>query len=664
MAITAEELRILVRAETKSAVTNLNRFRKSSKNTTVDLKQLAKSLIGPLSVTAGIIMLGRVASNAVRSSIRYAASVQQIGVAFEVLLGSAEAAQDVLEELRQFSVKTPFTFEELAPTAQQLISVGVAAGDVVDILRDLGNVAGGDAEKLKRLADAFSKLKNKGRASLEEINRFSEAGVPLIQQLAENLEMTNEELFKFISAGKVGFDEVNQALQDLARGEGAFAGMLEAQSLTLTGAISTLKGAFQELGNALAKDFLPFLTAAVQKITGFVNLLNDAKTVGELTAEVFGEDFFDFGKLRGAELGEAAIKKLETVAKLEGLLAKERERLLVRSRTMIPGTSSFRQAQLQFNAIEDSMAAISLITEDLTEIARRAGIALSTVGEDAADVVKTVGSDAGEDIVEAFVVAMTDFLSPDTLQEFNNRFFNPIVDGSAIAGAKASKEFSRNFKEGLEGGVQGGEIFTFDPLIRGADKSKTAVDNLKDSLVKLGDVLGSPSTGESMFDPIVNAPDEAAAAMNRLWDSIGGSAAEALGQAGLQLLTDLGKAAGDASEGAKTAEQAFQDFVVSIMNSLPQLLFSASIRAFASGMWELGLGLLAASGLAALVGGAVEGRRDASRADTDLPDPATIARAGNTFAGDTITIVQGDVMVRDARDAEAIGAMSAANGNR
>jgi hypothetical protein len=100
MAITAEELRILVRAETKSAVDNLNRFKKSSKATTLDLKAMAKQLIGPLSVTAGILLLTRTAKNAISSSIRYAASVQQISVAFETLLGSAEKAEDILEEDR------------------------------------------------------------------------------------------------------------------------------------------------------------------------------------------------------------------------------------------------------------------------------------------------------------------------------------------------------------------------------------------------------------------------------------------------------------------------------------------------------------------------------------------------------------------------------------
>ena len=315
MAITAEELRILVRAEAKQAQRELDRFRKSAKGTTIDLKSLAKSMIGPLSVTAGIAAITMVAKKGIVSSIKYAAKIEQMAVSFEVLTGSAEVAKSVMEDLREFSVKTPFKFEELGPAAKRLLAFGTEAKNVVDVMRDLGNASAGNSEILNRLVDAYGKVQAKGRASMEELNRFTEAGVPLMRQLATDLGLTNEELFKFVSQGKVGFTEVNTALQNLTRGEGQFAGMLERQSETLEGVLSTLEGAVQDLGLALAQDFLPFLTKTVSEMTRMVNMLGAGKSAHSILETVFGDEFL-------AMTGEGPLDKLdEAIQKLE--LAKQ-----------------------------------------------------------------------------------------------------------------------------------------------------------------------------------------------------------------------------------------------------------------------------------------------------------------------------------------------------
>ena len=114
-------------------------------------------------------------------------------------------------------------------------------------------------------------------------------------------------------------------------GEGQFAGMLEKQSQTLTGVISTLKGSLQELGNALAKDFLPFLTATVSKITELVNMVSGAREMKTVFAELFqsglfqntrklNDDFLQF--LSDDTLGklEEARDKLETLKTAQGEL--------------------------------------------------------------------------------------------------------------------------------------------------------------------------------------------------------------------------------------------------------------------------------------------------------------------------------------------------------
>lgn len=310
----SEELKIVVRAEASNAVRELRQLQGTTQKVSLNFKDIAKSLIGPLGVAAGIGMLTGKLIQGVRSSVQYAASMEKMGVAFEVMLGSASKAEKTLEEIRKFSIATPFEFKNLVPAAQRLIAFGTAADDVVDTMRDLGNLSMGNQQSLDRLTLAYGKLQARGRASLEELNMFTEAGVPILKQLQEQLGLTKEELFDYITTGKVGFEDVNKALQNMARGEGQFAGMLERQSQTLEGAISTLTGAVQDLGGALAEDFLPWLTKIVQKATDLVDTISKGMTYAEAYSEIgigtFGRGIgSDFTNVQGLSQAEIASRQ-------------------------------------------------------------------------------------------------------------------------------------------------------------------------------------------------------------------------------------------------------------------------------------------------------------------------------------------------------------------
>ena len=182
---------IQVIADTKQAVSGMAKMAAGIGVAIVAVKKLGKVFIDTLS---------------------FAAQIETQKIAFQTLLGDADKANELFKEITEFSASTPFQLDNLTRASQQLLAFGTASEDVIDKLRMLGNAASGDSIKLERLTLAFGKVQAKGRASLEEINMFTEAGVPLMRALGENLNLTNEELFKFISAGKVGFKEVDDAL--------------------------------------------------------------------------------------------------------------------------------------------------------------------------------------------------------------------------------------------------------------------------------------------------------------------------------------------------------------------------------------------------------------------------------------------------------------------
>lgn len=198
------------------------------------------------------------------------AEMEQYTTSLEVMLGSASKASAMIEKMRDFAAKTPLTLENVISGGSLLMSYGVDESNLIDTMTKLGDLASGNAEKMDRITLAYGQMLAKGKVTGEELMQMTEAGVPLQTALAESIGVTGEEFSKMVSAGKVGIDDLNKAITGLTTGNGKFAGMMQKQSETMQGMLSTLQdnvseffrkmgeGAFGEVKSALqeASDLL------------------------------------------------------------------------------------------------------------------------------------------------------------------------------------------------------------------------------------------------------------------------------------------------------------------------------------------------------------------------------------------------------------------------
>lgn len=198
------------------------------------------------------------------------AEMEQYTTSLEVMLGSASKASAMIEKMRDFAAKTPLTLENVISGGLLLMSYGVDESNLIDTMTKLGDLASGNAKKMDRITLAYGQMLAKGKVTGEELMQMTEAGVPLQTALAESIGVTGEEFSKMVSAGKVGIDDLNKAITGLTTGDGKFAGMMEKQSQTMQGMLSTLQdniseflrkmgeGAFGEVKSALqeASDLL------------------------------------------------------------------------------------------------------------------------------------------------------------------------------------------------------------------------------------------------------------------------------------------------------------------------------------------------------------------------------------------------------------------------
>jgi len=217
----------------------------------------AQSSISTLTsvATAASAAIGAALGAAAAYGVSVAASMETTQIAFETLLGSAEAAGSYVEQLRDDAAATPFEFAGLSASAQRLVGMGLNAEQARLTTLALGDAVaavGGGTPELQRASTAFGQMAAKGKTSMEELQQLAENNIPAVRYLAEGMGVSVAEAMAKVSAGGVSAAEGMKAI--MAGIVANSAGAMEKQSATLTGRLSTLK---DDVGNVLGEAFAP-----------------------------------------------------------------------------------------------------------------------------------------------------------------------------------------------------------------------------------------------------------------------------------------------------------------------------------------------------------------------------------------------------------------------
>ena len=201
----------------------------------------------------------------VKSGLSYNRDMESYLTNFKVMLGDEQLAAEKLEEIRKMAASTPFTLSDLTEGTQTLLQFGIAADDTTNVLQMLGDISLGNADKMQTLVRAYGKMSSAQKVTLENVNMMIDAGFNPLNQICEATGESMADLYKRISDGKVGFEELQAAVEAATSQGGQFYnGMLEA-SQTFSGRLSTLQdnvaaltgkltdGLFSALGDLIVK---------------------------------------------------------------------------------------------------------------------------------------------------------------------------------------------------------------------------------------------------------------------------------------------------------------------------------------------------------------------------------------------------------------------------
>ena len=273
------------------AEAEMRNLERAAESVGVDLKKALEppkgqgfgaAIFGQLKTAALSAAAGISFGAAISEGIRLNAEYERVRTSLGVILKDVEKADKLLARLNQFAAETPFGTEQINQAATALLAFGESEATVIDRLREIGTISAATGKDFNELTVIYGKARVAGVLYAEDINQLVEAGVPIIQEFAKQMNVSESQVKKLASEGKIGFNQLQTAFSNLTSEGGRFAGLLEAQGQTISGLASTLRDNFsQALRNAFS-GIIPI----VRELLGILNnLLGATKTQSQALEE-------------------------------------------------------------------------------------------------------------------------------------------------------------------------------------------------------------------------------------------------------------------------------------------------------------------------------------------------------------------------------------------
>jgi tape measure domain-containing protein len=242
--------------------------------------------------------------DAIASYERIGASLESLVASQMLMSGAAESmaeamamssgkAEELLGWVQELAIKSPFTQEGVAQALRMAMAYGFnveEAQRLTQALIDFAAGTGAPEEAMSRIALALGQIEAKGKLSGQEILQLVNAGLPVIQILAEAFGVTTAEMTAMVTDGLVPAEDAIRSITEYI--ETNFAGAAERQATTWAG----LQGTFADLKAMGLREFFGGLFEVIQPLAvefsewlqgpGMERIAEWGQVLGQFTADV------------------------------------------------------------------------------------------------------------------------------------------------------------------------------------------------------------------------------------------------------------------------------------------------------------------------------------------------------------------------------------------
>ena len=268
------------------------------------------SKLAGLGLSIGAVDIGRRIINA-------GGNEEDILARLEFALKDRGKAIAMNSELKAFARRTPIPIQDMRQQAAMLAPV---FGDqTMKYFKMLGDVVSGSGGDFGNIAYNFAQIKSMGRTYGIDLRQFAMQNIPIWQELAKVLNVPVEKMEEISTSGKITFDVVAKAFENMTKEGGIYFGAMEARSHTFRGQWQIIGNKMQEIWVKFFEKARPYLQQfsdwVEKQIENFDELIPKIKAVGYTLAGVFA-----FKTLVGFINGLQTIVKLLNVISTSSVL--------------------------------------------------------------------------------------------------------------------------------------------------------------------------------------------------------------------------------------------------------------------------------------------------------------------------------------------------------
>lgn len=273
-------LKFEITGDNSNLLSSLDGAREGVRQTAEDIRQSGlgiEEMFKRIGTAAGIAFSLDQAKNFISSVMGVRGQFQQLEIAFSTMLQSEEKAAALMSQLVETAAKTPFDLKGVAEGAKQLLAYGTQAEEVNETITRLGDIAAGLSIPLGDLVYLYGTTMTQGRMFTMDLRQFMGRGIPMAEELAKQFGVTKDEVAGLVTAGRVSADAVKKAIWDMTNEGSKFGGLMEKQSQSITGQISNIEDAIDEMLNEIGKQSEGLINSG---LSGVSLLVENWETIG------------------------------------------------------------------------------------------------------------------------------------------------------------------------------------------------------------------------------------------------------------------------------------------------------------------------------------------------------------------------------------------------
>jgi tape measure domain-containing protein len=302
---TDEEMRRMDRStrEAEQGFGLLHRMGANLKQTLMSIVSTAGGMLVYGAITNIFYQLADAFKQGITDGIKYNIEMENNMASFTTMLGSADKAKKLMDQITKMAAATPFETKDLTSATTMLMSYGFTQEKVIPIMSKLGDVSLGNNEKFQSLSRTMGQINALGKLQGGDLNQLIGQGWNPLNEITKKTGETMEQVKDRMSKGKVTYKEVEDALTSVTSAGGMFYKSMDTASKTFEGTLSTLKDKFsiflgqatKPLFNYLKDVGIPAISDLIDSFSNMGKILKDKippiiNTFKTKWVELFGTD--------------------------------------------------------------------------------------------------------------------------------------------------------------------------------------------------------------------------------------------------------------------------------------------------------------------------------------------------------------------------------------